>query len=96
MTSATRDLVFPPISVLTGSITVTDVHVLSWRIIGVLMVAMVTVCGISGVSRETLMSVKMMKMMSGLMFGCVAVMMMMMMMMMITAADLQLLVLCTV
>ena len=41
-----RDLVFPPISVLTCPIVVTYVHVLSRRIISILPVAMVTSCTI--------------------------------------------------
>ena len=87
--SGARDLVFPPISVRTGPITVTDVHVLSWRIIGLRAVAMVT--GDASISRrEALVTMKMIKMMNVMMrcrvvfrlVGCLPVMMMMMMMMM--------------
>ena len=90
--SGARDLVFPPISVRT------DVHVLSWRIIGLRAVAMVT--GDASISRrEALVTVKMIKMMNVMMrcrvvfrlVGCLPVMMMMMMMMMVivTAAGRQ-------
>jgi len=79
--------VLPPISVLTRAITVTDVHVLCWRIRAILAVAMVTGASIS--SREALMTVKMIKMMKMIMrcrmvfrlVGCLPVMIMMMMMM---------------
>ena len=87
---------FPPISVRTCPITVTDVHVLSWQIVGIVAVAMVT-GGASISSREALVTVKMIQMMKMMMrcrvvfglVGCLPVMMMIMMMMMmmiVTAA----------
>jgi len=80
----TRDLWFPPISALTRAVTVTDVHVLSWTVVRILPVAMVTGCSI--ISREALVVVVVL-VRRGVVFRPVtAVVMMMMMIMLVTAA----------